>query len=347
METLEIIRSVVGLLSILPALLAVPIIFKKLYEDLDMRKFRNVRELLEGGGTDSQALHVAKLSEEQEIIRLAVGLPRRTRTLMSPEEAKLLAKIFKSGKFMPESIRAMYAIIEPHEGKANVKPGVVWFGAVLGVILMLLILAYAVLSGLLLTLTENLQNVLHFLFSAIAFGIFFVLFKDERSAFSARQYRERLADVGLLAGDLHERVAKSIAQRLNQYVGEENEHGFVYTSETGFKLAGGSETVRVPDVAFMSRARVEAVGEVDGVWPEAPALAVEVVSPGDTYAEVEEKVFDWLESGAKEVVVINPRTRTATVYRSRSEIAVISEDDVLDGGDAVPGFRLPLREVLA
>src|ERR687886_785714 len=91
------------------------------------------------------------------------------------------------------------------------------------------------------------------------------------------------------AGNAHGRVAMSFAWRLAQYV-QENQLGTVYAAETGFRLATDPDTVRAPDVAFVSRARVETVGEVEGFWPGAPDLAVEVISPGDRYADVEEKV---------------------------------------------------------
>lgn len=148
------------------------------------------------------------------------------------------------------------------------------------------------------------------------------------------------------AENVHGRVAMSFAWRLARYV-EENRIGTVYAAETGFKLATDPDTVRAPDVAFVSRARIEAVGEIADFWPEAPDLAVEVVSPGDTYAEVEEKVFDWLDAGTKMVVVVNPRQRSATVYKSPSDITVFAEADVLDGGDVVPGFELVVREIFA
>ena len=146
------------------------------------------------------------------------------------------------------------------------------------------------------------------------------------------------------AGNVHGRVTMSVAWRLAQYV-DENRLGTVYAAETGFRLSTDPDTVRAPDVAFVSQARVEAVGEVEGFWPEAPDLAIEVVSPGDSYTDVEEKVFAWLEAGTKMVVVINPRQRSATVFESPSDITVLAEADVLDGGNVVPGFELAVREI--
>jgi Uma2 family endonuclease len=47
------------------------------------------------------------------------------------------------------------------------------------------------------------------------------------------------------------------------------------------------------------------------------------------------------------VVVVNPRQRLATVYRSQTDIIALKEDDVLNGVDVVPGFGLAVREIFA
>jgi Uma2 family endonuclease len=148
------------------------------------------------------------------------------------------------------------------------------------------------------------------------------------------------------AGNVHGRIAMNVAAPLFQHVRAHN-LGSVYAAETGFRLTSDPDTVRAPDVAFVRRARVEAVGEVEGYWPGAPDLAVEVVSPGDSYAEVEEKVFDWLEAGTKMVLTVNPRKRSVTVYQSLVDITVLIKTDVLNGGEVVPGFRLAVRDVFA
>ncbi len=148
------------------------------------------------------------------------------------------------------------------------------------------------------------------------------------------------------AGNVHRRVAMNVAWPLAQYV-KAHDLGTVYAAETGFKLATDPDTVRAPDVAFVSRQRVEAVGEVEGYWPGAPDLAVEVISPNDSHVEVEEKVLDWLEAGTEMVLAANPRRRSVTLYRSQSDITILTGTDVLDGGDVVPGFQLTLREIFA
>ncbi len=146
------------------------------------------------------------------------------------------------------------------------------------------------------------------------------------------------------AGNVHGRVAINVSTPLDQYV-RSQDLGVVYAAETGFKIASDPDTVRAPDVAFVSRGRVEAVGEVEGYWPGAPDLAVEVVSPNDTYSEVEEKVTDWLRAGTRMVVVVNPRGKTLTVRSSEKNITVLTEEDTFDGGEVVPGWRLPVADV--
>ncbi len=81
-----------------------------------------------------------------------------------------------------------------------------------------------------------------------------------------------------------------------------------------------------------------------GFVPGAPDLAVEVVSPNDRASDVLAKVYDWLDAGCRAVWVVDPHTRTVTVYRSRQQIATLGAEDELTGDDVVPGFRMPVTE---
>lgn len=148
------------------------------------------------------------------------------------------------------------------------------------------------------------------------------------------------------AGNKHGRYAANITGSLVPHV-KANRLGAVYAAETGFWLKSEPDTVRAPDVAFVSQKRLDEVGDVDGFWPGAPDLVVEVISPSDAYTEVEEKVFEWLGAGARMVVVVDPRKRTVTVYRSLTDIRVLTEEDTLDGGDVVPGWTMTVKEIFA
>ena len=121
--------------------------------------------------------------------------------------------------------------------------------------------------------------------------------------------------------------------------------GKVYAAETGFKLANDPDTVRAPDAAFVSQKRLDKVGPVQGYWPGAPDLAVEVVSPNDLYTEVSDKVAEWLEAGSKMVVVVNPRRQQVFVHAPDADVKVLEVEDTFDGGEVVPGWQLPVRDL--
>lgn len=148
------------------------------------------------------------------------------------------------------------------------------------------------------------------------------------------------------AGYEHGTLAAKITARLIQYV-EPRHLGDVAAAETGFKVSENPDTVRAPDVAFISRERVEAIGAVKGYWLGAPDLACEVISPGDSYTEVQEKVVEWLNAGTKMVLVVDPEKRAFTVYHSLTDVRFLGEQDVLEGGEVVPGWELPVAEIFA
>jgi Uma2 family endonuclease len=101
---------------------------------------------------------------------------------------------------------------------------------------------------------------------------------------------------------------------------------------------------RRPDVAFVRydrwpRRRPVPPGET---WPVIPNLAVEVVSPTNTYQEIMDKLSDYFRAGVQLVWVIYPQHRQVYVYTSPKDVRVLDQDDALDGGAAIPGFELPL-----
>ncbi len=148
------------------------------------------------------------------------------------------------------------------------------------------------------------------------------------------------------AGHTHGNVAMRIGWRLAQHV-EVHDLGVVYAAETGFLLAVDPDVVRAPDVAFVRKERVALAADAKGYFPAAPDLAVEVISPGDTYTEVEEKVITWLEAGARMVLAVDARKRTVTRYRGLGDITILTEADVIDGEDVVPGWTLPVADLFA
>lgn len=142
------------------------------------------------------------------------------------------------------------------------------------------------------------------------------------------------------AGSKHGAVSLRIGSRLAQHA-EAHGLGVVYAAETGFLLARDPDTVRAPDVAFVRRERAV---DTDGYFPGAPDLAVEVVSPHDSYSDLLAKVHDWLTHGAREVWVADPRLGTVVVHRPGGQVVELDAVGVLDRGDLLPGFALAVRD---
>ncbi len=145
-------------------------------------------------------------------------------------------------------------------------------------------------------------------------------------------------------GARHGRVTVRLTAPLADFV-QANGLGQVYAAETGFKLATQPDTVRAPDIAFVSRTRLSDP-EPEGYPALAPDLVVEVLSPGDRPGETLGKVAEWLDAGCRLVWVVDPKRRLARVYRQDGSETLVSADDALSGEDVVPGFSVPLDDIL-
>jgi Uma2 family endonuclease len=143
-----------------------------------------------------------------------------------------------------------------------------------------------------------------------------------------------------MPGARHSGICGRLAIRLGSFV-EANNLGSIYP-ESSFQI-GARE--RVPDLAFISAARIPPEGEPETKWLVAPDLAVEIVSPNDFYERVHAKALEYLAAGVKEVWLISPESRTVTVYRSPSDIAAFTLESDLVSEDLLPGFQCPLREI--
>ena len=104
--------------------------------------------------------------------------------------------------------------------------------------------------------------------------------------------------------------------------------------------------VRKPDVVFYRAGRLPN-GLAEGWEIAVPDLVVEVVSPNDKADDVEDKLEEYRAAGIPLIWVIYPRTRTAQAMGAILSRTEIRRDGVLDGGDILPGFRLPLAELFA
>ena len=137
----------------------------------------------------------------------------------------------------------------------------------------------------------------------------------------------------------------TIAVNLFTYV-RAHDLGAVYAAETGFKLSSDPDTVRAPDVAFVSKLRVD-MAPTHGFLPGPPDFAVEVLSFNDSRRKTDTKAKHWIASGARLVWLVDPKRRTVTVYRSATDIHEDGESETINGYDVVPGFTLDVKEIFS
>ena len=142
----------------------------------------------------------------------------------------------------------------------------------------------------------------------------------------------------------HGRVVAQIATILASFV-RPRRLGIVVTGDSGFLLARNPDTLRGPDVAFVTRERYAALGDDARVFPGAPDLAVEVLSPGNTPAAIHAKVADYLAAGTRVVWVVDTQDDRIDVYRELLTPSTLKRGDTLTGDDVVPGFEATINEI--
>jgi Uma2 family endonuclease len=139
-----------------------------------------------------------------------------------------------------------------------------------------------------------------------------------------------------------------ICHRISRLLGNEvdpNKLGWVTTNDTGVILERDPDTMRGPDVAFWSIVRQPALPAEYFEIP--PDIAVEVLSPEDRRKEVREKIKEYLTHEVKLVWLVDPETRTVTVYQGSFRGTELDESDTLTGGDMLPNFSCKVSDLFA
>ena len=141
----------------------------------------------------------------------------------------------------------------------------------------------------------------------------------------------------------HGRTEARLSSRLTQFV-LDHDLGEVFTN-SGFQLTWKPDTVVGPDIAFVSKERLEQVGDVTGYWQGPADLAVEIYMPGYRPGKVSERIARLFSAGTKQVWIVHLKHRTVAVYRSESDITTFSGSEYLEAQDLLPGFRISLDKI--
>ncbi len=150
----------------------------------------------------------------------------------------------------------------------------------------------------------------------------------------------------LINGEIVEKVASftpsKLAMRIGRFIGNvSDELGYVTGADGSYILSEDYEFM--PDVGYISKARLpeEPAREVNGP----PDLAVEVKSPTDSKRALRLKAEDYLRFGTKMVWLVFPDEQLVEVYVPGQDVQEVKIDGILDGGDVLPGFTLPVRDI--
>ena len=145
-------------------------------------------------------------------------------------------------------------------------------------------------------------------------------------------------------GKVHARIAIRIGGEFDRYA-RRHRMGQVGGSDGGVFIERNPDTVREPDVYFVSADRLPLDDDSDGYLEVVPELVVEIVAPSDSETDVREKISMWLELGVSMALEVRPSERAVMVHRPGTSPMTLTGDDVLEVGDVLPGFSLPLSEI--
>ena len=144
-----------------------------------------------------------------------------------------------------------------------------------------------------------------------------------------------------MAGARHGQIGARLTVELGIYL-KQNPIGELYNGNTTFQI-GANE--RMPDVSFVSAARIPEEGAPSGKWEIAPDLAVEVISPNDVWEKVNAKVREYFAAGVQQVWLVSQEGEEVMVYDSPTQIGVVTADEDLTSETLLPGFKLRVGDL--
>jgi len=144
------------------------------------------------------------------------------------------------------------------------------------------------------------------------------------------------------AGGEHGALEIRLGRYLDEFV-TNRQLGRVMGGEVGIYTRRNPDRVRGADIVFVSQERLPQPPQ--GFLEVAPELVVEIISPGDRWQDVRDKLEEYFAIGVQWVWVVEPAQRAVLVFRSPTEMQKLGEEDTLKGEGVLEGFELPLAEL--
>ena len=148
----------------------------------------------------------------------------------------------------------------------------------------------------------------------------------------------------MAAGGEHGEIVINLGMILGGFI-KPRRLGRLAGSDAGVHLERDPDTVREPDLAFISSQKLPLNVRNPGYYEVVPDLVVEIASLSDSRREVNNKARMWHSHGVRLVWVAYPDTRSVDVHSEDGSVMTLSENDTLHGGDVLPGFTCPVSEI--
>ncbi len=142
----------------------------------------------------------------------------------------------------------------------------------------------------------------------------------------------------------HGEIVMELGRHLGNFIAPQR-LGRLIGSDSGVRLERAPDTVREPDIGFISADRMPLGERITTYSDVVPDLVVEIVSPNDDADNVFNKARMWLSFGVRLVWVVQPETRSVEVHRSGQPVETVAEDEQLDGIDVLPGFSCTVASI--
>jgi Uma2 family endonuclease len=146
-------------------------------------------------------------------------------------------------------------------------------------------------------------------------------------------------------GPLHGSIEGDLHAELHQFV-KRRKLGFLMVGEARFLIKGDPHHARMADVAFVAGHKYPSGRPPEKADATEPDFVAEIVTPDDTAEMVQEKIHDWLSSGARLIWYVYPNTREVVVYRPGKPSIVVPHSGILHGYDVFSGLRLRVATFL-
>jgi Uma2 family endonuclease len=146
----------------------------------------------------------------------------------------------------------------------------------------------------------------------------------------------------------HSRLMANVVYVLKRWLETQTEpHGQILCGEAGCRLRRNPDSTVGIDVAYVAASLVQQQTDETTLIEGVPVLAVEILSPSDTEEELNEKIDDYLAAGVALVWIVDPHDQTVTIYRAKTEPALVTMRQELSGEPHLSSFRVPAAEIFA